>query len=326
MGFDPVAAWTSNKVTPHHNPVPSLLYGLELEIESANPEWVVPGMLVETDGSLRNNGFEFILKPMTYSHVQYVLENFFKKSNVNTTNYTERCSTHVHINVQNLTLEQVANICLVYQVFERVLFNWVGEGRSKNIFCVPWYDTLLTYQACYTLVEKKSMPNWQKYTALNLLPMSSIGTIEFRHLEGTNNIPRIMLWCRLIGCIYKIATELDHKTLLNRFMLLNTNSQYADMLQIVFGDDAAELRIGNFHELMEDGVLRMKYSMLNPSPKKLSNKIHIGDNELHDWIANLSVARPDLVIRNNWNIEAPTYIQETPTAMILDDFHTEDNE
>ncbi len=34
----------------------TLLYGVELEIESASPGWLVSGMDVTTDGSLRNNG------------------------------------------------------------------------------------------------------------------------------------------------------------------------------------------------------------------------------------------------------------------------------
>lgn len=258
--------YTTSKAVPLHNPAPQLLYGIELEIENCQHDMAVNGMEQTTDGSLRNNGLEFITRPMTYSHMHYVLEMFFRKNKLSDANYSERTSVHVHTNVLDLTLSQIAAIALVYQVFEGVLFNWIGHDRRKNIFCVPWADTTLSYRTVQRLGNNDTNPlhDWQKYTALNLKPIQAQGSIEWRHMEGNCDLSRIMTWCRLIGHIYQFATSADLKTVQGVFMNLNTTSQYLGALQQVFRDDHQVLRCNGYEQLLEDGVLDMKYSLINP--------------------------------------------------------------
>lgn len=273
FGLDNVVPWTTSKAVPMQNPAPSLLYGLELEIESANTDWKTAGMTVKEDGSLRNNGLEFITKPMTYSNLAYLLNYFFKRSNITQANYSERCSVHVHINALDMTEDEVAALCLIYQVFERVLFNWIGNGRDKNIFCVPWYDTMMTYCVVDRISRKDSyvLRTWQKYTALNLTPLTTQGTLEFRHMEGTHNVERILTWVRLIGHMYTFARTLGLEKTKNNFIDLNTTSQYMATLEQVFQQDAAVLRMPGFEEKIEDGILRMKYTLMDTATFKKRN-------------------------------------------------------
>lgn len=120
--------YTNSKAIPLHAADPQLLYGLELEIENV-PNWdelVVAGMSSVEDGSLRNDGREFLTAPSTYSVVCNTLERFFERAKLTDNNYSERCSIHVHANCQDLTTDQLSGLCMLYQVYERLLYMFVG--------------------------------------------------------------------------------------------------------------------------------------------------------------------------------------------------------
>lgn len=285
-----VQQWTSKKVQPVDNPAPWLLYGLELEIENVWYNFDDPTIksnfasaITRTeDGSLRNNGFEFVLGPMTYSHVQMVIEDFFKVNKFDSGNYSERCSIHVHTNVQDLTFEQLASLCTIYQVFERVLFRWIGNERERNIFCVPWYDTAnMTYRVVDRIknAEHWATGEWQKYTALNLLPVGTQGTIEWRHMEGNCDVKRIMQWLRFIGHMYNYAVNKPYDHLKEMLCALNSTSEYRSVIDAIFKQDADELKLPGYERDLEDGVLNMKYSIFSdnknekaksPPPRELN--------------------------------------------------------
>jgi hypothetical protein len=275
-GLKPPGVFTTNKALPITNPDPTLLYGVELEIERCSEDMVVKGMNVTTDGSLRNNGFEFITLPMTYSNLHQVLTTFFYKNKLTANNYSERCSVHVHTNVLDLTGEQLRNLFMLYQVFEGVLFNFIGDNRDKNIFCVPWKETNLSYRLISSLEEEHyyKTGDWLKYTALNILPIQSQGSVEWRHMAGTPNVNRIMTWCRLIGHIYRMSRGNTQQQIQDLVMRLNTTSLYNDVLGTVFQDDANVLRNGDYIALLEDGVLNMKYSIISPKKEKIIKSIY----------------------------------------------------
>lgn len=247
----------------------TLLYGVELEIEGV-PQWeqlVVPGMEAKRDGSLRNNGMEFITKPMSFSNLAYCLRLFFAKANLGPANYSERCSIHVHANVQDLELSQVQSIAMLYQVVERLLFRWIGNDREQNIFCVPLHQTNITYNSVGNGVE--GFRGWEKYTALNFLPMFSQGTIEFRHMHGHADVERILKWCNLIGCLFAWAKMNTFEQVQQMLLELNTSSAYDTLMFGVFGNLLDEFTsVKDYKELLEEGVLDVKYSIVKKSNTK----------------------------------------------------------
>lgn len=263
FGLKEVVPWKTAKAKPLNCPAPNLLYGLEIELENClDPhEMRVPGMENKEDGSLRNNGQEFILKPMTFSNVAVTLQTFYNRNNIGDRNISERCSVHVHVNCQNLTLEQLAPILLLYQVFEPLLFAWVGDDRDKNIFCVPWSETLITANSL--AFTKSSYRDWYKYTALNLRPLHDYGTIEFRHLAGQPDYTRILRWMALIGCLFAYCEGKTMEELEKEVLSLNSNSFYGAVLSRVFNEYMHELMaIPGYEQAMEKGVLAAKYCVL----------------------------------------------------------------
>jgi len=268
MKLPAVNAFKYGHVAAISNPDPTLLYGVELEIENTDSDMAIEGMRAVEDGSLRNNGWEFVTSPMTLDNLNYCLTTFFEGRGFREDNYSERTSVHVHTNCLDLTLEQMTSICLLYQVFEGVLFNFIGNNRDKNIFCVPWSETNISYRTVARLEEGSTDPfyTWQKYTALNLIPVGTQGTIEWRHMAGTHNYKTIILWCQLIGSIYAYARKSQPAEIKEMLVNLNNTSAYARVLDSVFGEFAHILRIPGYEVLLENGVLNMKYSLAEKKP------------------------------------------------------------
>lgn len=252
---------------------PALLYGVELEIENVPNagDMVVPGIDVVRDGSLRNNGMEFITKPMSFSNLAYCLGTFFTKNELTEANYSERCSIHVHANVQDLESSQVQTIALLYQVVERILFRWVGHDREHNIFCVPLHQTNITYNTVGNGVE--SFRGWEKYTALNFIPIFQQGTIEFRHMNGHPDPKKIMVWCNIIGSLFSWARGNSFEDTKKTLVELNTSSAYDTLMFGVFGNLMDEfLPFKDYKSLLEEGVLDVKYSLINKDKPKKAKK------------------------------------------------------
>jgi len=299
LGLNPVKPFTSSKATPLTSAAPSLLMGLELEIEGIGvdpAELYVPGMGGEADNSLRDNeygrGWEFITKPATFSVAAHILSGFFAKAKLDPTrNYSERCSVHVHANVQDLTPEQLKSVCLLYQVFERLFYSFAGNDRDKNIFCVPWAETTLTHRLIDMLMDAnlKTLRNWQKYTGLNLIPVQTQGTVEFRHLPGTCDLNRILDWMNLIGSLFATARKRSFNEIKSLIVSVNTTSEYKHLIQQVFGEWERVLHMPSMETQLEEGVLDVKYMLLAATTDKPATK----KPALGDWMDPPEV-RPEL--------------------------------
>jgi len=109
---------------------------------------------------------------------------------------------------------------------------------------------------------------WQKYTALNLVPMGTLGTIEWRHLDGTPDMERIITWCRIIGCFYRWCDQKTFIDTVHMVQALNTNSEYERVFRECFQELGAVLWSPNARELLEEGVINVKLiSMKEKSTK-----------------------------------------------------------
>jgi hypothetical protein len=253
---------------------PTLLYGVELEIENlerdegVRAKRAVAGMQYHKDGSLRNNGGEFVTSPMNFSALTDTLNRFFAAGGYNEVHYSERCSVHVHANCCDLTIEQVRQLLCLYQTLEKVLFNYVDGERDKNIFCVPLGESII---ATKMLTSDDSLlahghSRWRKYTALNVLPLWTQGTIEFRHMPGTHDLDKILQWCEIIGCLFKYAREHEFKDVVKTLMELNTSSAYATFMQGIFPRHIYDvLAVGPYREFLEEGVINMKVMLATPT-------------------------------------------------------------
>lgn len=278
LGQAPVKPFTTAKAVPLAAADPSLVYGIELEIEGipvTPSEYYVPGLAGEMDNSLRTTKYgvpwEYITKPATYSVMAHILQQFFAKAKLEQArNYSERCSVHVHANVQDLTLDQLQALILLYQTFEELFFLYAGDERNNNIFCVPWSQTVMTHSLVEKVATEGIAPvvSWQKYTALNLLPIVHQGTVEFRHLPGTCDVTRIMNWLQLIGCLFAYARKTSLEAVKAELIQVNTTSEYKGILRNVFGPFEGLLPVEGLEQALEEGVLNVKYMLCSSGKKK----------------------------------------------------------
>lgn len=143
-----------------------------------------------TDESLRNGGREFITKGDGLGGD--VLFNASTEIEIALRGYspdpTWRCSTHIHLDVRDLTVEEMKLVLMAYIFFEKFLFRESGWERYKNNFCVPMglaQGQVSVLADCFTIQDITTFAsiisdNWGKYTALNLKTLPTLGTFEFR--------------------------------------------------------------------------------------------------------------------------------------------------
>ena len=182
--------------------------GMECEIESIkSPSDAYAGFTTTTDGSLRNHGYEFISAPLDKETLLGAFKNlhatlqYYDKSDA----FSNRTSTHVHINCRTLTPEQTRQLVLFYALFEEFFFSFVDPVRRSNIHCVPLTETFLP--SVYRNNLNSMIDHWHKYTALNLIPLTKLGTIEFRHLQGTDNEEVTTQWLSCLERLWNLAQK-----------------------------------------------------------------------------------------------------------------------
>ena len=250
--------------------------GIEVETENIlfwNPD-VAPYWKMTEDGSLRNNGREFISVPIKAFRVENALTTLFTKQLNRDIDFSERTSIHVHMNVRTMTLEQLKTMVLLYLVFERALFRYVHPDRYNNIFCVPLNETAFGEKLLSLFHTDLLQFSWLKYTALNLCPIFEKGTIEFRHLHGTKDIKEIVNWINLILCLKKAALKNSSEYLWEKVRTLNTSSEYHSFANEIFGDFASNLDMKSIAEDMSSCVTYVKtYCFQNPWKQELISNI-----------------------------------------------------
>lgn len=262
---------------------PDLIVGLELEIEDVRfgLNYNENMWRMDRDGSLRpaEYSFEFISLPMKLSGALAELGDFFKKNNFKDRlkHYSDRTSVHVHTNVLDFTQEQVATLALVYTVMEHPLFEFInktdaideyGYSRDTNIYCIPWTQCRMSGEFVGSLFAnpRSTVKAWQKYTALNLLPIASQGTVEWRHMHGTNNMEKLSKWLNIIGAIMRFSKETDFKDVEKTILTLNDTSAYQQFFDAVLKGTLTY--DAQYARQMSNGVICAKYALINKDKKK----------------------------------------------------------
>jgi hypothetical protein len=227
--------------------------GCEFEIESVkgHDSWdfiLKHGCHLTDDPSLRNSGLEIITDPkdslMNLIAAHKAVNTIPKLSHPR---YTHRTSIHCHVNFSDMTDDKVKQFIFLYAVAEPLFFEFVNEDRQENIFCVRLSATNL-YKNFYRSIEDL-VGSWHKYTAFNIKPLESHGTIEFRHLEGTEDSVKFAKWISTIKQLYDLNKDkdfdfTDSKTfeiILNELKLLFNGTVYKDSHKAQMFDNFAEI-------------------------------------------------------------------------------------
>jgi len=247
---------------------PSSKIGIEVEVENVRHIPDIPWYLwnITEDGSLRNYGREFISLPIKAKYAESALRWLFDNLPEERV-FSRRTSVHIHLNARNFTLEQLKLFLFVYLVFEGTLFSFVGQKRDKNIHCVPLLgSSLLPLRIDGELLKSNINLRWMKYCALNIAPIiepdNRKGTIEFRHMHGTDDIDKLMVWINIILSLKMYVYKTSPENIISNILMLNTNSQYRNFAEEVFGEYVkyffTDMDYQEAINSMEEGVTRVK--------------------------------------------------------------------
>lgn len=180
---------TPSACVPHIQVAGITRAGIEIELENITDTNLNTAYWRSiTDGSLRNRGREFVFNGAHGGSDLFLacveLDTFLGRQNPDG---NWRCSTHVHVDVRELTAVQLKNIIITNLVYEKLLFRLSGFHRYSNNFCSAFgfaQQQLQLLAANWNREGEAFMRNiaggWDKYSALNLRPLASFGSIEFR--------------------------------------------------------------------------------------------------------------------------------------------------
>lgn len=203
------------------------LSSTQLSLSDENPYWIGKIGLMR-DGSLRNNGIEFVTRPVDFQEAIALFKSLHKGLTLGPNPFTARTSTHVHVNMCSMDLDQTKHFLLLYALLEPVFFEFAGPVRKHNIHCVPLNFTILPSIYNKPLQELAKM--WTKYSAFNLAPLRTQGTIEFRHLYGTGDIEVYQQWLTMIKELWDFAFNNAPNTL---FKLLSAEKTPQEICKMV---------------------------------------------------------------------------------------------
>jgi hypothetical protein len=153
----------------------------------------------DEDGSLKDRGKEFISIPLSGKHIDYALHYLDELCSDTRLKWTHRTSIHVHANVSRYSEEDLAALILLYALFEELLFAFVDPVRSNNPYC--YKITSVAPEECFNAGMTT------KYCALNISPVKTFCTVEFRHLQGVGNTKTIRRWVQLVVKLRQFVTD-----------------------------------------------------------------------------------------------------------------------
>lgn len=256
--FRPEVIDSARKAMEAHKP--AMIYGLELEIEA----WPVnthdlrsTGFSFTEDGSLRNNGYEAVSSPNSKQGILAVTKELWSKYGITSEkNFSDRTSIHVHTNCLDYTFANMQALAVTYMTLEDLIFTFIGEDRRKNIFCVPWSEARIPSGVVPRLFE--NIRGWHKYTALNLLPLRTQGTVEWRHMEGHADYQRLEAWLTIIEEIMWYAKTHTGEEVIKSIQDLNSTSEYSRWVHEVLPKSSALFTEKLMREKLTRGVIEAK--------------------------------------------------------------------
>ena len=196
--------------------------GVEIEVE-AKSELHTPPISSkwrrEEDGSLRGYSAEYVTKtPVDKSIVPTLLDELragFSETKCGP-KQTYRAGVHVHVNVQQMTAEQVIRFALLYYCFEDVLVRFCGETREGNHFCLRIRDAEGPLVVIEGLRYEKNITKLHsdryRYSSLNFCALFKYGSIEFRAMETRPDLSKINEWVEMLVALRDYSLKLDSRT------------------------------------------------------------------------------------------------------------------
>lgn len=245
------------------------------------------------DGSLRNNGREFVSIPLPHYYVKPSLEKLLVtlSNNPKTAGFefSDRTSVHVHVGCNNMTVQQLQGFILSYLVLEPLLYSFCGGDRHRNIFCIPVNEAKIMQNQIGQFIKanesnyKTKLDSitrvWKKYLGFNLMPLRTKGTVEFRHMPGTLDIEKLSNWVDIIAELKLFAETHTVEYILNSVKTLNSTSRYLEFIISALPTTHHHITSGDIQKHMEEMIMFVKCCLTKEAVYKL--EVDYADSPLY---------------------------------------------
>lgn len=258
--------------------------GIELEFEGSrlSVEGFEKYWTKCADGSLRGESAEYVLsKPLARKDIRAALDNLdecFRRDRT-IINETFRAGTHIHINVQELTLPQIINLLTIYFMFETTLIKLCREDRLGNHFCLRGKDASglinMLYKAVTNGVLHGFSSDHYRYGAVNVTSLPKFGSLEFRALESSTDWGKLEAWIDMHLCIKDAAVRFKDPA----FILGTASSQgFEEFGKSVFGPLWKVLKTVYDEQDVNEGVWEIQSVVFSKDWSKISHNIFATSN------------------------------------------------
>lgn len=298
-------------------------YGIEIETETKNIEdypdgWFnqnpttgrydvpITGWEGHVDNSLRNFGMEYVLqKPLSFKEAMSALDAFGEATEgIPFIKNTPSTSVHVHINMLPERPVTMMNFLTLYTLFENVLVDYSGESRRSNLFALPMRVAGTIHENVTRLMKVFETgrgaevcldPRQVKYSALNVAPINTFGSLEIRSFRGETDVSEIKDWLSILNRILEYARR---DGLTPSIILLEYKVQGISYFETVFEDMAEKIssRVNDISDLIERNlwfVFRMTLACKDwasldfpkekPKPKKVDGVFYLTPSEFEEF-------------------------------------------
>jgi hypothetical protein len=199
------------------------MYGIELEYENLPMPYEGPDMWELTgDGSLRNDGIEFVSMPLSRDQVAEALDTARDFLQGTTADPSPRCGIHVHLNMRGRTIGELFSFNTAYVLMEPSIFQHFCPDRVSSSFCVPFvenshmisraHESIQLARASRMLTPLQPLVNTSKYSALNMSSLPRFGTVEVRSLPSTLDFRLLRRWITMLTRLYDASVRYNDPT------------------------------------------------------------------------------------------------------------------
>jgi hypothetical protein len=173
---------------------------------------------VHQDGSLRNNGVEFVLsRPRLGAGISTALTSLMSligrmEDQPSCSQYT---STHVHLDVSQMKVYDYLKFLFVYRYFDEALTLSQGEHRYGNLYCLTFSQANGGFHQLRRVIEDpyRGMTDFSmerhKYGSCNLATPLAYGSLEFRAMGGCIDKDQALQWINTLCQIKMFAETLE---------------------------------------------------------------------------------------------------------------------
>lgn len=240
--------------------------GIEIEMEADSPfpnsEYLSTDWSITRDGSLRGISAEFVSRgPRLIEEVKNHLENLQKyldKGKVKR-KFSFRAGCHIHINVLDMTLDEVVNFALLYYIFEQSLVRFCGETREGNLFCLRLQDAEAPLFFLQRVLHEQDprilSTDTIRYGALNFASIFRHGSLEFRAMETQPTLAKIEDWAHILYCLREYAKKTNRFEYAQLFSFLGPQT----WLTNIIGDRVNLILHEDFDQQAVQGLRRIQH-------------------------------------------------------------------